>query len=345
MKKLLKIRAVLMMMAFLWLSGCVMDTDDNVETLSETKFIMGTVVTIQLFDTSDSQLLDESFRIIGEVEDKMSLNVEGSVINALNDAAGKGPFEVDEDVFYVIDRSVIYSQMSAGGFDVTMEPVIGLWNIGTEEASVPEKGELEEALSYVGYEHLELSAADKTVVLDEGMAVNLGAIAKGYAADRVEEYLRGQGIEKAILNLGGNIVAIGEKDHGTPFRVGLQHPFDSRNEYFGIASVSDKTVVTSGIYERNFEQDGVLYHHILDTQSGYPVDNGVVSVSVIAESSIDADALSTVLFVLGTEKGITLCDSLEGVDCIYVTDDWEVILSEGAGEMFKLSDDGFSLVE
>ncbi len=139
MKKLLKIRAVLMMMAFLWLSGCVMDTDDNVETLSETKFIMGTVVTIQLFDTSDSQLLDESFRIIGEVEDKMSLNVEGSVINALNDAAGKGPFEVDEDVFYVIDRSVIYSQMSAGGFDVTMEPVIGLWNIGTEEASVPEK--------------------------------------------------------------------------------------------------------------------------------------------------------------------------------------------------------------
>ncbi len=197
----------------------------------------------------------------------------------------------------------------------------------------------------MGYEHLELSAADKTVVLDEGMAVNLGAIAKGYAADRVEEYLRGQGIEKAILNLGGNIVAIGEKDHGTPFRVGLQHPFDSRNEYFGIASVSDKTVVTSGIYERNFEQDGVLYHHILDTQSGYPVDNGVVSVSVIAESSIDADALSTVLFVLGTEKGITLCDSLEGVDCIYVTDDWEVILSEGAGEMFKLSDDGFSLVE
>jgi thiamine biosynthesis lipoprotein len=175
------------------------------------------------------------------------------------------------------------------------------------------------------------------------MSVDLGSIGKGYAADQVADYLKEQGVQKAILNLGGNILIIGEKDAGTPFRVGLQNPFDSRNEYFGVVEVMDKTVVTSGIYERNFEQDGILYHHILDTETGYPVNNSVTSVSIIADSSIDADAMSTVLFVLGVEEGLELCESIANIECVYVTNDYQVYMSSGAKNAVTITNDKFKV--
>jgi thiamine biosynthesis lipoprotein len=213
-----------------------------------------------------------------------------------------------------------------------MEPVIGLWGIGTDEARIPEENELEEALSYVDYQKIQLDEAEQTVYLEEGMAIDLGAIAKGYAADQVAAYLKDQGITKSIINLGGNVMLIGQKDEDTLFKVGLQDPYDVRNKYFGIIEEADKTIVTSGVYERNFEEDGVLYHHILSPEDGYPVRNNIGAVSVVAETSIDADALSTVLFAVGKEKGLELVETLEGVECIYIMENHEIFTSSGIDE-------------
>ncbi len=322
---------ILLFVIVLTLSGCQKSPDMN-QSISDSQIVLGTVISIQIFGSKDENLLKESFDIIKDIEAKMSLNISDSEIVAINNAAGHGPVAVSQDTFYVIQKSIEYSALSDGQFDVTMEPVIGLWGIGTDEARIPEENELEEALSYVDYQKIQLDEAEQTVYLEEGMAIDLGAIAKGYAADQVAAYLKDQGITKSIINLGGNVMLIGQKDEDTLFKVGLQDPYDVRNKYFGIIEEADKTIVTSGVYERNFEEDGVLYHHILSPEDGYPVRNNIGAVSVVAETSIDADALSTVLFAVGKEKGLELVETLEGVECIYIMENHEIFTSSGIDE-------------
>lgn len=322
------------------LTSCTGNNMD--ESINDSRFLIGTIISLELFGTKDEELLDGSFKIIEEIDQLMSLNIEGSELNRLNANAGKGPFKVSEQTFTVIKKALEYGGISNGGFDITLEPVISLWNIGSDNAKVPASDILEEKLKFVDYTKVKLNESNLTVELEEGMSIDLGGIGKGYSADLVAQYLISEGIEKAILNLGGNILIIGEKAEETPFRVGLQNPFDNRNEYFGVVEASDKTVVTSGIYERNFTEDDVLYHHILDTVTGYPVNNGVASVSIIADESIEADALSTVLFVLGVEDGIKLANELDGVECIFVTDEGQVHMSDGAGLVTTITDETFT---
>ncbi len=334
--------SIMSMCLILSLVISVCQSENMNESISDSKFLIGTIVTLQLFGTKDEGLLEGSFDIVDEIDALMSLTIPDSELNKLNNHAGKGPFQVSERTFYVIQKALEYGMLSKGGFDVTLEPVISLWNIGKDYASVPADQELTDQLRYVDYRKVLLDEDNLTVELEEGMSIDLGAIGKGYTADLIADYLLAQGVTKAILNLGGNILVIGEKAENTPFRVGLQNPFESRNEYFGVVEVSNKTVVTSGIYERNFEQDGITYHHILDTVSGYPVDNGVAAVSVIADQSIDADALSTVFFVLGVEEGIELANSLTGVDCIFVSNEGIITMSDGAKDIVTISEDAFT---
>jgi len=325
------------------LTGCI---NNNTESeISDTRFIMGTVVTIQLFDIEDETLITESFNKISEIENLISLNIESSELNGINNHAGQGPYKISANTYYVIEEAIKYSVLSKGKFDISMEPVISLWKIGTKEAAVPDREELLTKLNKVGYEQIILDEVNQTVELLEGVKLDLGSIGKGFAADIVAKYLRGEGVKKAIINLGGNILVIGEKAKGIPYRVGLQNPYEKRNEYFAVVEVADKTVVTSGIYERNFTKDNILYHHILSTKDGYPVDNGVVCVTVVADASIDADALSTVLFLEGIEKGLKLANSIEGIECIYVDENSKFFLSEHAGEIFELLSDEFQLVD
>jgi len=342
MKQVKKISQIAMaLIIVLTLSAC--QSSDMDESISDTRFLIGTIVSIQLFGTEDEDLMNGCFELIEAIDNEMSLTKEDSELSQVNANAGMGPYKVSEDTYYVVEKALEYGDLSKGGFDITLEPVISLWGIGTEEAAVPDPLELSKELERVDYKKVKLNEEDQSIELDENMAINLGGIAKGYTADVVSKYLKEKGITKAILNLGGNILIIGEKEKGTDFRVGLQNPFESRNEYFGVVEVSNKTVVTSGIYERNFEEDGVTYHHILNTKTGYPVDNGLAAVSVIAETSIDADALSTVLFVLGIEDGLKLVDELTGVECIYVTSDGLVTMSQGAKAITTITDDAFTL--
>ena len=160
---------------------------------------------------------------------------------------------------------------------------------------------------------------------DPKSAIDLGGIAKGYMADQLKEYLLGEGVTSAIINLGGNVLTIGEKPDGTSFNIGIQKPFDKQNATITSVQVKDSSVVTSGSYERYFKLGDTIYHHILNTETGYPCDNGLLSVTILSKESIDGDALSTACFTLGLEEGQKLIESLEDIDAIFVTDDYEII--------------------
>ena len=183
--------------------------------------------------------------------------------------------------------------------------------------------------------------ADGNIVTfaDDDTAIDLGAIAKGYIADRIKDYLTEQGVKSAIINLGGNVVCVGEKTDGKPFKIGLQKPFADRTETVAALDINDLSVVSSGVYERHFIQDGVNYHHILDPHTGYPYENGLTQVTIISKLSVDGDGLSTSCFALGLENGMKLADSLDGVYAVFITEDGELHYSEGAQE-FLSSDEG-----
>ena len=217
--------------------------------------------------------------------------------------------------------------------------------IGTAGARVPTEEEIEKALSLVDYRKLVLNPEDNSAkLLQEGMKLDLGAIAKGYAADEVGKLLKEEDIESAYINLGGNVLLVGGKPDGSPWKIGVQDPRLNRGNVMASIELIDKTIVTSGNYERYFEEDGVIYHHILDPDSGYPANSNVISVSIICDSSLDADALSTSIFILGLEKGLELINQLEGFEAIFITDNLGVVLTEGLkGKVTLLNNDLYFL--
>lgn len=325
------------------MSGCMERTKAE-GPISETELVLGTVVTIQLYDHPKEEILDEIFTRLKEIEDKMTINAAGSEVDAINDAAGKQEVSVSEDTFSVIQKGLYYSELSREAFDISIGPLVKLWNIGTDYARVPSEEEIQEKIIKVGFQNVEIKPKENSVLLkNEGMTLDLGGIAKGFAADEVVKILNEQGVKHAMINLGGNVFAYGEKTDGGPWRIGVQNPFSTRGEYIGIARVKNKSVVTSGIYERYFEENGKHYHHILDTKTGYPVDNNLAGVSIISEKSIDGDALSTAAFSLGIERGSKLIESLEGVEAIFITRDKEVYTTSGVKDFFEITDPQFTL--
>lgn len=295
---------------------------------------LDTVITITIYDSSDRTLLDHCFEIIAEYEDKLSRTLAGTQIYELNE---KGTAEMDDDVLQLLQKGLYYSELSKGVFDITVEPISSLWDFKAAEPSLPDAAVLEEAVRHVDYTKLSIDGNQVTLT-DPESGVDLGAIAKGYVADRVKEYLVGEGVKSAIIDLGGNILCIGHKPDGSTFNVGLQYPFAARSDVIAIVQIDDFSVVTSGIDQRNFTIDDVLYHHILDTQTGYPCENNLLSVTIISEHSVDGDGLSTTCFGLGLDKGLELIDSLDGIYAVFVTDDYVVHYSEGFEEHIQAID-------
>ena len=224
-----------------------------------------------------------------------------------------------------------YGDLSDGAFDISIAPVSSLWDFTSGEGTVPDSEAIAEALELVNYRDVTLEG-NALHFAKEGMQLDLGAVAKGYIADRIKDYLLEQGVESAIIDLGGNILCVGSRPGGDLFRIGLQRPFASRSETVATVEITDKSVVSSGIYERYFEEDGVLYHHILNPETGYPYDNGLVSVTIISDESVDGDGLSTSCFALGLEKGMELINSLPDVQAVFITEDGELHFSEGFEE-------------
>jgi thiamine biosynthesis lipoprotein len=251
--------------------------------------------------------------------------------------------QVHDDVFAVIERAVYYAGISDGAFDPTVGPLVSLWGIGGENPRLPGQEEIDAVLPLINWRDIELNREERTVFLKRpGMVLDLGAIAKGYAADEVAAIISKARLPRAIVDLGGNILTYGTKKDKSLWRVGIQDPAESRGAYIGIVEVGEKTVVTSGVYERYFEADGVRYHHIFSPALGYPARNDLLSVTVIAGTSIDADALSTAAFVLGYEKGRALLESLAGIEGIFVFEDQSIRITAGAN--FILTDERYRIV-
>lgn len=325
------------------LGGCSRDLPKQ----SRTEFLLGTTVTVTTYGRVSSELLDMMFARVRQIEERMSTSEDDysdTELLRVNAAAGTGAVRVSPDTFEVVQEALAVSDLSGGAFDVTVFPLVRLWGIGTEHAAVPDPADLAAALDLVNYHDVRTYPDDQSIeLLRPGMGLDVGGIAKGYAADEAARILKDGGVTSALLDFGGNILTVGTKPDGSPWRIGVQVPDAVRGEYLGIATVAEQTVVTSGTYERFFQQDGVRYHHILDTSTGYPVQNGLSSVTIITEQSMSADALSTAVFVLGIDRGTALIESLPDVEAIFVTDDDKVSTTSGVGEVFSLTNDRYEL--
>lgn len=323
------------------LNGC----NTKKEPISKSSFFMGTLVNITLYDKFDETILDKVFNKISEIESLLSLNIKDSEINKINNMAGMEPVKVSSTTFDVIEKSLEYSKLSNGNFDITIGPLVKLWGIGSEDAKVPNDTEILNTLDLINYENIVLNKKESSVFLTENnMILDLGAIAKGYIADVISEILLEEGVTKAIIDLGGNIFALGEKSKNENWTIGIQNPFENRGAPLGTLSVSNQSVVTSGIYERYLEVNNIKYHHLLNPKTGFPYDNNLASVTIVSSKSIDGDALSTSTFGMGTSEGLKLIESLEDIEGIFVTKSKEVFVSSGLKNNFKLLDDSFVIV-
>jgi thiamine biosynthesis lipoprotein len=301
-----------------------------------------------LYENGTPALYDRLFARLGEIDALMSATRPDSELSLINAGAGAAPVSVSPELMAVLEKARYFAEISGGAFDPTVGPLVRLWNIGSDTAAVPEAAEIADALGLINWQDMILDRTRGTVLLSKpGMALDLGAIAKGYAADELAGILREAEIPGAIIDLGGNIYAFGTRPPESagaatrPWRIGIQNPLDDRGVYAGVVELWNCSVVTSGVYERFFLYNGKRYHHILDTVTGFPVENGLVSVTVIAPSSMDADALSTALFTLGYEKGRALAEK-EGVQALFIFGD-KTIRKTGNG-IFKLSDNSFRIV-
>lgn len=306
---------------------------------------MGTVCIITLYSGEPQEIFDRAFSLIEREELRMSLQKGNSELSRINERAGIEKLQVSDDIYQVIKTSLLYSQISRGAFDPTIAPLVELWGIGQDFTSVvPPEPAINSKRELIDYRKVLLGENRSVFLAEKGMRIDLGGIAKGYIADKVKEFLISEGVERGIINLGGNIIVLGSKLKSQPWNIGIQNPFDSRGNHIGIASVTDKTIVTSGIYERYFLFEGKRYHHILDPLTGYPVENDLASVTIIADRSIDADALSTTLFILGLKEGIKLTEKIENSEAIFVTKEKDVIYSSGAGALFALQHNDFTQI-
>ena len=320
--------------------------------VSDTTFALDTIIQIKIYYKDDKNIteniIDEAFSLITELEDILSVHIEGSDLYNIKENAGVTPVDVNDITYDIISNSITYSKLTDGLFDITAGPLIDLWAIDPPYGHVPTDAELQEVLPLIDYSKIDLSNDNQVYLEDKGMIVNLGAIAKGAIADEVKSYLVEQGIESCFINLGGNVLLIGNKPDGSDFSIGIQNPFDDRGEYILALAVNDMAVVSSGDYERYFVQDGVTYHHILNTKTGYPAQTNIKQVSIIAPSSQMADALSTSVLLLGIEDGLKLIESFDNVEAIFITKDKNVYITNALTDSITLSEEqmeGFTIVD
>ncbi len=354
----MKSRFVLILLAFIatvTFAGC---GANNNQGISKTGFFLDTVCTVTVYgidETNDYfnytgkderekqilQLITDTFKLCTEYENTLSKTVESSDIARINNSGGK-PVEVGGDVIEVLEKGIEYGDLSEGAFDITIGKVTELWDFRSEEdrdnadaGRIPSENELSRAIEHVNYRNIAIDG-NKVRLKDPDMEIDLGGIAKGYIADRLTAYLEKNGVTSAIIDLGGNIVAIGGKaaditgDKQSDFSIGIKDPESESGDLLGVLKCTDKTVVTSGTYERYFKSGGKIYHHILDTDTGYPVDTDILSVTIIADKgcSVDGDGLSTSCLALGREKAMNLIQGIDSVEAVIVDTEGNIYMTD-----------------
>lgn len=327
-------KAILAVILGLVLIIGMMIRDRNTEPLTRTEFALDTSVTVTLYDHQKEEILDSCFQMIRDYENEFSKTIEGSEVYKLNHREdGTGTYTISDDLADILSEAIRFSEISDGAYDVTIEPVSTLWNFSENPGNIPAEEDIAAAAAKVGYENLKLDGNQLTF-LSPDTTIDLGSIAKGYIADRLKEYLESQNVRSAIINLGGNVLCVGENGR-EPFVVGIQKPFADHSTVYATLNIDGQSVVSSGVYERNFIVDGVNYHHILDTETGWPIQNGLIQVTIVSDRSVDGDALSTTCFALGTEKGKELIESMDGIYGFFLDEDYNMTYTEGAEALIK----------
>lgn len=316
----LKCISAVFLSAAIFLTGC--STPPANETVSKSGMYFDTVIKIEISGLKDSSIMDHCFDLCEQYENKFSKEIETSEISKINSAKGN-PVEVSDETASLIKKGLYYSELSGGAFDITIAPVSDLWDFRSDKKEIPSDEAIQEALTHVGYSNVTVDGNTVTLA-DSAAALDLGGIAKGYIADQLKAYLKKEGIKHALINLGGNILVIGSQPNGNDYKIGLQKPFDEQNTAITTVSVHDQSVVSSGIYQRYFELNGKIYHHIINPQTGYPYENNLLGVTIISDESADGDALSTTCFALGLEKGMELIKGIDRTEAIFITDDYQL---------------------
>ena len=303
---------------------------------SQNFFAMDTVMTISLTDGTEDDLT-AAVQLVNTLAAALTRSGEHSPLSAVNRAGAGTLTAVPDDLGEAVSTALSIAKRTGGAFDFTIGSCSSLWDFTSETPVVPDPSALAEALTHVGFQKVSLDG-NRISFSDNGTILDLGAIAKGYIADRLKDFLLEQGVTSATISLGGNILCVGAKPDGSAFKIGIQKPFDEPGQPLLIAEVNDWSVVTSGVYERCFEQDGVFYHHILDPSTGYPCDNGLLSVTILSPASVDGDALSTTCFSLCLDRGMALIDSLENTYAVFITDDYEIHYSAGLTDAISITE-------
>ena len=340
-----QLAALLLTIFALSLTAC---GETAAESETRTVYAMDTVMNLTVYGENAAAALESAEKELHTLDEAvLSRTAEGSELYALNTSNGETvEYGADDILPALIETALTISDATDGAFDPTLAPVLDAWGFTKDERRVPSADELKELLSHTGCGKvaLEKTADGWTVTLLDGAQLDLGGIAKGYAAGRVRTILREAGVTSAIISLGGNVAAVGKKPDGSAWTVGLQDP-DRPEAYFGTVSIEDACVVTSGAYQRYFEENGVCYHHILAPHPGCPAESGVKSVSVVAQDDTLADALSTALFVMGLDAGAEFQKSSGlSFEAVFVTDDNTVWITPGLAGRYR-SDRPYQILE
>lgn len=318
-----------MLSALLFLTGC--SAESSPEPVQGTFFAMDTVMDFTIY--GESGLIDQSESLITSLESLVSVTDADSELYAINQT---GSGMLTEEASSLMEQALEICRRTDGALDLSIYPIVRAWGFTTGSYQVPDEAEIQALLPLVDYRKIQYDAATGTVTLPEGMEIDLGSVAKGYAGQLAAQMLREHGVQSALLNLGGNVQTVGTKPDGSPWQIGIKDP--QGEDAMMVLSVEDQAVVTSGGYERYFEQDGQTYWHIMDPSTGHPADSGLISVTIVGDEGVVCDGLSTALFVMGLEKAADLWAQSGDFEAVFVTASGEVYITEGLRDRFALTE-------
>lgn len=328
------------------LSGC---SNPNAK-VSKSGFYFDTIIKVTLYGTNSEEPIDGCFALAQKYEDMFSNTIDTSDVSLINKNAGSY-VTVSDETLELIRDGLHYCELSDGAFDITIGNLSDMWNFSeiaenlqsddneTDASVLPSDTDIASVVSHINYKNIQIDG-NQVMLTDPDCKLDLGGIAKGYIADRMRDYLNEQGYHSGFINLGGNVLTIGGKANSEKYKIGIQKPFDETGNSIGVVQVTDKSIVSSGVYERYYKVDGKLYHHILNPKTGYPYENNLYEVTIISDKSVDGDGLSTTCFALGLEKGMELIESIPNTEAIFITDDYQTHSTSGIGKdiVFTLND-------